>query len=209
MRPFCETTTQKEVGSSRTYSKSTSSGFRSSCTFVNAAGCTGRPWPGASLLCPGQPKPPLVFDQFVQQLLAFIGAVGLHQLDLETRKIAFQRCCLPRFRCRKCLSVFESPSQSSSAYAFQNVESAWHIAVLGDEFKMLQVSLTHRSSNRTVPVRLIHADEHALNHVFRLFVESVGFAQRDRGAPSDRRESSGCEAHNNDHQHVGSRLGHR
>ena len=50
------TVIQKGVGSSSTYSKSASSGCRSFSTFVNAAGCTGRRWLGASSLVQARPS---------------------------------------------------------------------------------------------------------------------------------------------------------
>src|SRR5262249_1244625 len=40
-------------------------------------------------------------------------------------------------------------------------------------FEMLQISLAHSRDNGTVPVWLVHAGEHPLDHVFGFFIESL------------------------------------
>ena len=38
------------------------------------------------------------------------------------------------------------------------------------------IAVAHSRDNGTVPVRLVHADEHALDHVLGLFIEGLGFS---------------------------------
>src|SRR5439155_2400698 len=71
------------------------------------------------------------------------------------------------------LSVFESPSKCSSSDALQNTECSRHVPSAGNEFEVLQVGLTLGGGNRTVPIWLIHADEHSFDHVFCLIVERL------------------------------------
>ncbi len=169
---------QKEVGSSSTYSKSASSGCRSFSTFVNAAGCTERRWLGASSLVHARPRSPLVFNEVVEQLCAFrlrCWSASVGPGDRQHRLPAWLPALIPLTG--NAFSVFKSPSESSASNTFQNCERSGRIAILGDEFKVSQVGLTHRRSNGAIPVRLIDAEEHSLNHIFRLFVESVCFGK--------------------------------
>src|SRR5580692_2326502 len=76
-----------------------------------------------------------------------------------------------------CLSIFKSPCESSASNAFENCERSGRVTILNDKFKVSQVGLAHRGGNGTVPIWLIDADEHSLNHILRLFVESVRFGK--------------------------------
>src|SRR2546429_126330 len=85
------------------------------------------------------------------------------------------KSALARYRNAVGVRVLKSRSEGSSSDALQDAEGFWHISVANYELEMLQVGLALRSHHRTVPIRLIHADQHPFDHVFCLIVESLCF----------------------------------
>jgi len=184
---------QNEMGSSSTYSRSTSSDGGSFSTFVNAAGCTGSLRLGTSSLVHARPG-----VARIQRGHPVIVPVQVRCL------VCISRTWRPQHRLPARLSDLipfaGSAFLSLRAHArvrprtrSKTCERSGRVTILRGQARSVE-----GRSRSSLPARSCFqygssdADEHSLNHIFRLFVESVRVRQSVHDAPSNQRASSGA-----------------